>query len=261
MTRWLIGARRYAEPTLLVLFCLAGWEYASRSGLLSPADFPPVSAIALQMAADLQNPNLWHGIQLTMLAWALGLALVIATAVPLGLLFASSRVMYSATHVLIEFMRTIPGVAALPLLIFMYGVGFQLTLMLIVITAFWPLLIQVMAGAHDVDSVARDTGRVYGLGRLQIFRQIVLYSAAPYIATGIRLSGTVALIIAVATSLIAGGDGLGALIGSAAESAQIALMYGRILVAGVLGLLVTGVLVAIERRALHWHPSQRRTQA
>lgn len=258
MASWISSTRRALEPAVVVASWLAVWELLSRSGLLSARDFPPASAVLARLAGDLQNPNLWRGIGVTLLAWVLGLGIVIVTAIPAGLAIASSRLLSEASHLVIEFMRTVPGIAALPILIFVYGVGFQLTLMLIVLTAFWPLLIQVMAGVKDVDAVARDTGRVYGLGRVAIFRQIVLPAAAPYVATGIRLSATVALVMAVAASLIAGGDGLGALIGTAAESAQVTLMYARIAVAGLLGLVLSGACAALERKVLHWHVSQRR---
>ena len=248
--------QRYLDPILATAAFLLLWEVVARFVLSSGSDFPPVSAVIGQLFLDLANPRLWQGLWMTLLAWGAGMALVLLIALPLGLLLGVSDLLYRGTGLTIEFIRTIPSIAALPILIFVYGVGFRLTLVLVVLTAVWPLLIQVMHGVHNVDPVTRDTARVYGLSRIQVFNRVILPGSMPYIATGLRLSGTIALIFAVATSLIAGGEGLGALIGSAANGGQSALMYARIFLSGVLGLLVTWLLVSIEKRMLHWHPSQ-----
>jgi ABC-type nitrate/sulfonate/bicarbonate transport system permease component len=114
-----------------------------------------------------------------------------------------------------------------------------------------------MYGVQDVDPIARETARVYGLGRFRIFRLVVAPSAAPYVATGLRLSGVTGMILAVAATLLIGGKGLGAAIAEAQQTGQIPQMYDRIFMAGLLGVVVTLVLRAIERRFLRWHPSTR----
>jgi ABC-type nitrate/sulfonate/bicarbonate transport system permease component len=226
-----------------------------------PSSIPAPGAIVSSLASDMQTSRLWDGVLDSVGAWAIGLGIVVVVGVPVGVLLGSSRVLYAATRHTVEFLRMIPSIAALPLLVFVYGVGFQLTVVLVVLTALWPLLLQSMYGVHDVDPVARDTARVYGLGRVRVFSRVTMPSVAPYVATGLRLSGTIALVVAIATSLVVGGSGLGALIASASNSGQNPLMYGRILLAGILGLILTGALIAAERRVLHWHPSQRETSS
>jgi ABC-type nitrate/sulfonate/bicarbonate transport system permease component len=246
-----------AEPTLVVIFFFAIWEFASRAGFVSARDFPPFTVILRALFQDMLGHQLWYGAAVTMGAWALGLLLVIATAIPIGIFLGSSNVAYRATLLTLEFFRTIPSIAALPILIFLCGVGFQLALVLVILTAIWPLLIQTSHGVHDVDPIMKDMGRVYGLGRAKQLLMIVLPNAAPYIATGLRLSGTLALVLSIAASLVAGGEGLGALIVAAAESAQVPLVYARLLFSGLLGLGVSYGLLSVERHFLRWHQSQR----
>ena len=247
----------YAEPGALVLLVLAVWEAFGRSGFVARQDLPPFSDVAAKLIADVQGSVLWHSLGASFEAWALGLGIVVAAGVPIGAALGSSQRAYRATNLLVEFVRTIPSIALLPLLILLYGAQLRLAVTLVVLSALWPLLIQTMYGVHDVDPVARDTARAYGLGRARRFMLVVLPSALPYIATGLRLSAVIALILAIAASLIAGGEGLGSAISSAATSGQTALMYGRILVAGCLGLLVTLAFATLERRVLHWHPTHR----
>jgi ABC-type nitrate/sulfonate/bicarbonate transport system permease component len=249
-----------AEPVLVVVGVLAVWELLARVGVL-PSSIPAPDAIVSSLVSDVQTSRVWDGVLASVGAWAVGLGIVVVVGVPVGVILGSSRVLYAATRHTVEFLRMIPSIAALPLLVFVYGIGFELTVVLVVLTALWPLLLQSMYGVHDVDPVARDTARVYGLGRVRVFARVIMPSVAPYVATGLRLSGTIALVVAIATSLVVGGSGLGALIASASNSGQNPLMYGRILLAGILGLIVTGALIAAERRLLHWHASQRQASS
>lgn len=248
----------WLEPTIAVVGLLLLWEAVAVFVLPSGSGFPPFSAVVHQLLLDLANSHLGYGLFITVLSWGAGMALVLVVAIPTGLLLGAVDPLYRGVGLTMEFIRTIPAIAALPILIFAFGVGFRLTVLMIVLTAVWPLLIQTMHGVHNVDPVLKDTARIYGLSRMQTFRTVVLPGSLPYVATGLRLSGTLALVLAVATPLIAGGDGLGALIGNAADSGQSALMYARVFLCGILGLAVTALLVAIERRMLHWHPSQAR---
>jgi len=248
--------RRF-EPTVAVLLVLLAAEFASRSGLIPTQDFPPVSVIGATLLQDLQEAKIWKAAGASLLAWAVGMAAVVLVAIPVGMLMGASRRVYGSTVFTVEFLRTIPSLAALPLLIFVYGIGFQLTLMLVALSSVWPLLLQAMYGMHDVDPVLHATGRVYGLDARKRLMLITLPSIAPYVATGLRISATTALVVAIAVSLVVGGEGLGGLIGSAAQSGLVALMYARILVTGLLGLALTLCLRAMERRVLHWHVSHR----
>ena len=248
---------RLLEPAAVVLAALVAWQAVVKLGVLPERDVPAVTTIVAELADDLQGATLWESIAQTLLAWALGLAIVIAVGIPVGLALGASSLAYRSTNLLFEFVRTIPSIAALPLLILLYGAGRELATVLVVLTALWPLLIQTMYGVRDVDPVTRDTGRAYGLGRRQMLTRIVIPSASPYIATGLRLSATIGLILAIAASLVAGGEGLGNAIANASTTGQVPLMYSRILVAGLLGLLVTLAFTRLERRFLHWHPSYR----
>lgn len=245
------------EPALFALALLALWELVVGVGLVSADVVASPTEIVRAFADDVQSRELWDGVWETVRSWAIGMAIVVAAAVPLGMLLGGSRLAYHASHLTVEVLRTIPSIAALPFLILLLGAGSELTVVLVVLSAFWPLLIQTMYGVHDVDPVALQTGRIYGLGPLGRFRRIVLPSALPYVATGVRLSAVLGMIMAIGASLIAGGSGLGYEIGLAQNNGDTPLMYARIAVAGLLGLAVTGGLTLVERRLLRWHVSQR----
>jgi ABC-type nitrate/sulfonate/bicarbonate transport system permease component len=132
---------------------------------------------------------------------------------------------------------------------------------LVVFAASWPLLIQTLYGVRDVDPVAVDTARAYGLSRSTRFFRLTLPSALPYIATGLRISSATALILAVTAELVIGSPGLGAEIAVAEASGATALVYALIGATGLLGWVLNGAFSRFERRLLHWHASQRREAA
>lgn len=236
---------------------LGGWEIISRTGLLPSGALPSLTDIFDALLMDLQTEALWANVWETVSAWWLGMVVVVVVAVPVGILIGSSRFTFNSTYLTLQFFRSIPSIAALPVLILITGVGFSLTFVMVVLTALWPLLIQAINGAHEVDPLARATARVYGVGVPGVFFRVSLPSALPYMATGLRLSATIGLIIAIASSLVAGGDGLGAMIANASRNSQYPVMYARILIAGLLGLLVTWLFSRLEGRVLRWQPARQ----
>jgi ABC-type nitrate/sulfonate/bicarbonate transport system permease component len=158
----------------------------------------------------------------------------------------------------IEFLRPIPSVAWIPVAIVLYGPVRAGTLLIVVYAAFWQMLVQVLHGVADVDPVARDTARSYRLGPLARIWWVTLPTALPYLATGLRLAATVALILTVTGELFVGTPGLGAEILLAANGGQVTLTYALVVVTGLLGVGANLVFRAAERWALSWHPSVRR---
>jgi NitT/TauT family transport system permease protein len=252
--------QRVGEPALVVLCVIGAWELLTRTGVLPAKDLPPATVIGAAFVGDIQQSRVWEALGATLTSWAVGLAGSILVGIPAGLLLGSSQLAYRLFQPSLEFVRTIPSIAALPLLILLLGTrGYQLAAAMTFLGAVWPIMIQTMYGVRDVDPTTMDAGRAYGLGPFQLFTRIVLPSAFPYIATGLRLGAVVGLLLSVAASLIAGGTGIGFLIVNASFSGVPELVYARIVLTGIVGLGVTLTLVAIESKLLFWHASRRRT--
>ena len=154
----------------------------------------------------------------------------------------------------IEFLRPIPSVALIPLAVLVYGTGLESKVFLAVFASFWPLFVQTLYGVQDVDPVVTDTARSFGLGRFERIWRIRLPAAVPYIATGVRISSAVALILAVTAELVIGSAGLGRSISVAQSGGAIDVMYALIIATGMLGWLLNILATRGERRVLHWHP-------
>jgi ABC-type nitrate/sulfonate/bicarbonate transport system permease component len=232
-------------------------EALSRLEVLPSRQFPPVSVWLVVLLQQLPAPAFWSNVLLTLAGWAAGLALASLIAVPAGILIGSSRRAYQMLRLPIEFLRPIPSVALIPLAVLVFGTRFPNKLFLVTFACVWPLLFQSIYGVQDVDPVAVDTARAFGFGRLQRLALVVLPSSAPYIATGLRIASSVALILAVTSELVVGVPGLGSAINIAASGGDFALMYALIAVAGLLGVSLNALFARLEGWALRWHTSQR----
>jgi ABC-type nitrate/sulfonate/bicarbonate transport system permease component len=252
---------RWALPWIGVVSVLVLFELLSRAELISSRSLPPVTEWAQALVDVVGEESFWTAVGNTLQGWALGLGIAAAIAIPLGIVLGSSRLLYRALRGVIEFLRPIPSVALIPLAVLVWGTGLSSKVFLAAFASTWPLLMQTLYGVQDVDPVATDTARSFGFGRVLRLVRVTLPSAVPYIATGVRISSSVALILAVTAELVIGSAGLGREINLARQGGAIDLMYALIVVTGLLGWVLNAVLARVERRALHWHPSYRASEA
>jgi ABC-type nitrate/sulfonate/bicarbonate transport system permease component len=224
---------------------------------LPPDVLPPLSAILSALTGELGTTGFWQAVADTVEQWALGLVLAVAAGVTVGVLIGSVPVLRRVTASTIEFLRPIPSVALVPLVVLLFGTQLGSALVLIVYAAFWQVLVQTLYGVGDVDPIAEQTARSYGLGRWARIRYVLWPTAQPYVVTGVRLAASVALILAITAELVIGSPGLGQQIAAAQSGGATALAYGLILVTGLFGLVVNVGVRAVERRMLRWHVSVR----
>ena len=246
---------------LSVAAALAVWELVSRTGLIAERDLPSMSSSFRELWSLVQTTSFWGAFARTVRGWALGLAVATALAVPIGILLGSSDFAARALRVPIEFLRPIPSAALIPLLFLTLGTKLRSEVFLAAFGAFWPLLVQTMYGVRDVDPLAIDTARSFGVGRFERLYRIKLPSAVPYIATGVRISSAVSLILAFTAELFMGIPGLGQKVNFAQAYGLNDQLYAYALATGFLGVAIHLVSSAAERRALRWHPSQRTAAA
>ncbi|HEX7387515.1 MAG TPA: ABC transporter permease [Castellaniella sp.] len=236
---------------------LAIWEVLPDIGVLPARYFPPFHQVLQALASISQGAVFWHSVLYTTQAWFIGLALAFLAATLVGLLLGSIPVLWRYTESTIEFLRPIPSVALIPLAVLMFGIDIKSALLLIVYASFWQILIQILYGVKDVDPVAMDTARVYGLSRWSRIRHVAWPTALPYAITGFRLGASVALVLAVTAELVIGNPGIGHQVALAQSAMALPEMYALVIVAGIMGVLVNVMARAIERKVLAWHPSVR----
>ncbi len=236
---------------------LGTWELIPRLGIINERFLPPASEVIVALVQDFGLTLFWVAVGETMMAWFLGLIIAVVLAVLLGFVIGSSGFLRKATNSTVEFLRPIPSVALIPLAVLLFGVKIESSLMLITYAAFWQVLIQVLYGVADVDMVANNTAKSYGLGRMARIRYVVFPTALPFLMTGVRLAATVALVLAITAELVIGSPGLGREIALAQSGGAISGMYALVLATGLIGVLINALMRLIEKKTLSWHASVR----
>ena len=250
-----------AIPVLSVLAALGLWELISRTDTISQHDLPAMSTTVQALWDMVQTSVFWIALGHTVRGWAIGLGLAILLAVPIGITLGSSDFAASAFRVPIEFLRPIPSAALIPVLFLTLGTTLKSEVFLATFGAFWPLLVQTMYGVRDVDPIAIDTARSFRLGRSERLFRVTLPSSLPYIMTGVRISSTVALILAFTAELFMGTPGLGQRLNYVETFGLNDQIYALALATGFLGVAIHFAVSALEKRVLRWHPSQRKAAA
>ena len=237
------------------------WELLPRLGIVDDQFLPPASTVFRELVDEVGAADFWTALADTLRGWAIGLAIAMVAGIVVGVVLGSVPFLRELTASTIEFLRPIPSVALIPLVVLLYGNQPQSALVLVVYASFWQVLVQVMYGVADVDPVVRDTARSYRFRRLTVVRTVIWPTALPYVMTGFRLAAAVALILEITAELIIGVPGLGKSIGVAQSSGAVSLTYALVVVVGIVGIVVNVGARQVERRVLRWHSSVRRDVA
>ena len=248
---------RLWKPLAGVAIVAAAAEILPRAGVVDERFLPPFTTMVRALGRQVVEGDFWVALGQTLGGWALGLAIAMIAGVLAGVLIGSVPFLRAVTASTIEFLRPIPSVALIPLVVLIYGSRIQSALVLVVYAAFWQVLVQVLYGVADVDPVVRDTARSFRFSRWGIVRNVVWPTALPYVMTGFRLAAAVALILEITAELIVGVPGLGRAIGVAQSSGAVPDTYALVLVVGLIGVVVNVGARAVERRTLRWHTSIR----
>lgn len=250
-------------PPLAVLIVLLFWQTITATGVVSPLQFPTMTDSLAALWHEFGTARLWGAIGATLLGWLIGMIITIVLGVAVGTALAFNTFALRSAAPVIEIFKAIPAIAILPLVILVAGATLPMKVFLICFAAFWPFVIQVIYGVQSMDSVVLDTSRVLGVRGIRRFLSVSIPSASPYLVTGMRIASAQALILAVVAEIVGGAEGIGRNILLAQNSGTSAYptMYAYIILAGLLGIVLTGAFFLMERRLMHWHESQRNIRA
>ncbi len=249
-----VAARSVALRSIgwvFVLALIAGWELVGRrdtSGL-----FPPFSQVLIETVDVVRSESLTEDVLPSVARALAGFTLGSALAIVAGVVLGWWRFLEPWTTAPLEFLRAVPVPALVPLAVALYGSTDAMKIAIIALGAFWPVLLNTTDGIRRVEPGFLESARVYTSGsNLEILRRVVLPAAAPQITTGLRIGLAISLILMVVSEMFGASSGLGYLILQSQRLYALTSMYaGVVLLAGI-GLLLTTVFSAIEKRAMFW---------
>ena len=242
--------------TLTIIALLLAWTVAAHfklvSALFLPSPFEVGRAFLTVAREGFVDATLWQHLSASLgrvFAALIGATLI---AVPVGFAIGSSQIGRGIFDPIIEFLRPIPPLAYLPLVIIWFGIGEPSKILIIGIAMLAPIVISTASGVKGVDADRLNAARSLGATRGQLLRHVVLPSALPSILTGIRIALGAGWSTLVAAELVAASRGLGFMIQSAAQFLVTDVVLMGILVIAAVAFALEAVLRWIERRLVPW---------
>ena len=245
---WMLAGQRL----LAVLILLVAWQVVIWSGSL-PSMTPGVPQIGTAIISALTSPLFWSALAQTMTAAVSGWLIAVALGSVLGLLVGSLPVVDRSTSILIDFGRSFPVLALMPVVIMLLGATARMETVVVALSCLWPVLVQTIYGSRRLDSSVVDTARIFRIPKMLWFRRVLLPTASPFIATGIRISASIAILVAVGVEVLSQTPGIGRMITLAQQAQKWDVAFAYLFFAGLVGWGIAAVLQLAERRLLKWN--------
>lgn len=229
---------------------LAVWQIAAMN--VDPVLFTSPIKVAMAAVGMIGSGELWAGLWPSLLVLLIGLTLAILFGTLLGLALARFHILDIGLTVYITFLYSIPSVALVPLIVLWAGYETTAKVIILFLFAFFPMVINTYQGVKSVDAKLLEVGRAFRCSEAQLWKNIVLPGALPFIVTGIRLALGRGLIGMVLADLYTAISGIGYLIVRTASTFQVDKMFVPIVTLGLLGVTLTALLRVIEKKVAPW---------
>lgn len=244
---------RFAGVLGVVVFFLA-WETVTRTHILNPFYFPPLTEILAKGAELFATGIIWQHLTFSLTNFALGFGLAVLAGVVAGIPLGWYRTVSRMFDPLLSGIYATPLIAFLPLIIMLFGLGPLSKIIMTFLAAVFPVLINTMTGISNTDANLIKMSRSFGAKDKTIFLKVSLPGSLPYIVAGMRVALGRALVYIVVAEQYGAAMGLGYLSSLAAQRFQIAMMFAPIVIIACLGAALTELLKAFERRLEKWKP-------
>ena len=246
--------RGNASAILTVVVVLGAWEIVAR--LMHSVYVPPVTTIAATFVHEWFSPTFGQQAIPSLYRMVVGYFFASCIGITIGITIGSYKPIYRLMDPVLQFLRAIPPTAIIPVGILLIGIGDQMKMVVIAFGSMWPILINSADGARLVPTERLDTSRIFGLNGFETLLRVIVPSATPMIAAGMRTGLSIAFIMIVVSEMIGSTDGLGYYILSAQRTFAIPEMYGGIALLAILGYLLNTGFVWVEHKVLAWHYGQ-----
>ncbi|MFM7009948.1 MAG: ABC transporter permease [Betaproteobacteria bacterium] len=236
-------------PVLLFLL----WDMAVRFGFVKAILLPPPGDTLVTLVSGMMGGDLLSHFGVTLYRTMLAFAIATVIGMPLGILLGSNVRAYSSVEFLIDFFRSTPSSALIPLFLLIFGIS---EINKVAIAAFGAFLIIIFNCAYGVINARKQrvaAAKVMGATRWQIFKDVLFWESLQPSFVGLRSAVSMALVIVVVAEMFIGSEnGLGHKIIDAQQVMNTKIMYAAIISAGVLGYALNIGFLFLERRIVHW---------
>lgn len=228
--------------------------------LTEPKFVPTPSEIFQAFVDTWVGPAFFNDVLPSLARLGVGLVLSIAAGIAIGTLVGLVRPLRELVEPIFEFFRAIPPPVMIPVITVILGATNFTKVVIIVLGAVWPILLNTIDGVRATDSVMKETAQSFRLTRRQRLWELVLPAAMPRIMTGVRQAMSIALILMVISEMSNTSAGLGNRIVYFQRNYLIAEMWSGIVLLGLVGVLLATIFGIVERRMLRWYHGVKETE-
>jgi NitT/TauT family transport system permease protein len=240
----------------VVGFFLA-WELSTRLEILNPFYFPPFTKIIAKGYELFATGTIWEHMWFSLTNFAIGFLVSVALGVVIGVPMGWYKNVSKTFDPLLSGVYATPLIALLPLIIMMFGLGAISKIIMTVLAAVFPILINTMVGIANTDHRLITMARAFGAKDSTIFLKVSMPGSLPYIVAGMRVALGRALVYIVVAEQYGAATGLGYLSSVAAQRFQMAAMFVPIVLIAGLGAALNELLKIMERRLEKWKPQRQ----
>jgi ABC-type nitrate/sulfonate/bicarbonate transport system permease component len=244
---------RGIERNLSVVVVLVLWEVTTRMGMFNNFLLPPLSEVLLRGWRDLVSGEIPRQALATATIAAAGFALAALTGVVAGALMSMSAAVRRIMEPIISVAFPIPKISFLPIFILWFGLDNMPKIMMIAFTCVVPIASATYLGTATVDKYFLWSAQNLGTRWHALFWKVIIPAAAPQIISGLQVTFPLALIIAVVTEMLTGGDGLGGYMIHAVRFAQSDKVFAGLLATLLLGMFFIQAFALLRAKLLVWH--------
>ena len=241
------------KQLLVIAGVFLAWSLCDSLQVFNPDVIPPLSSVASAALEMFSRSELYPAIWLTLRDSVAGVAIAALLGIPLGLWIGMFPKVELSTRILLDFGRAFPVIALVPIFILIIGTNHSAKITMIAIACFFPILVQTIYGARHISATVTDTAISFRIPAALRFRKVTLPAALPYIATGMRLSLSISILVAIAAEILTSVPGMGTEVRLARTYNEVSVAFVYTLYAGLLGVALTAVWGFLEGKMLAWH--------
>jgi NitT/TauT family transport system permease protein len=237
-----------------VLLVVVLWEFIWDKGWISPLFFSGPSAVAKQLRETWTHGTLISDMEFSGKNFAVGFLIASITGIIFGILVGWYRWLRLLSNPFVNLFYSMPRVAMIPLISMWFGFGAGSKVFIVFLFAFFPILVNTIAGVKALDPDLLRAARAYCATDWQIFTTVALPGSVPFILTGIRQGVSLGLIGVVIGEMSGGSEGVGYMVIYGGSTFQTDTMFVGVVVIAFAGILFTWLAERLERRFSRWKP-------
>jgi NitT/TauT family transport system permease protein len=241
----------------LLLLLLGTWEAAARLGWLPSFLVPAPSAVARAFAADMTSPAVLTDLYVTLVEVLIGFTVAAVAGIGIGSLMALVPIFEKTLTPYVTALQTIPKVAIAPLLIIWFGFGMTSKVVIVALIAFFPVLVNTIAGLKGVDRRQLLLMRSMEASAWQTFTKVRIPAAIPFLMAGFQIALVFSIIGAIVGEFLGAAQGLGSLIVRRQGMMDVEGVFSVLLILSLMGLILDGILRMIAARLTFWADNSR----